>query len=491
MSIAWTNWKVGTSRRLRVCMVFVAVISMLWLMVAWAVGFDTWDYWLFGPALMWIPVLLWATIAACRLQQKLISKPLSFSLPGYRESLRWLSFTAAMPAGVAGALILVAVVPYNPLDILHGMLPRELDTSNAADWFSLFLVYNRRFGCPVLIETCLRVAAGFAAGGAIALLASTSRLVFSMWGRRIVGLVSVLLYFVGAPCLFLGFFFPLAVWPVVFLVGACTCVFIWGRLGNMTRVAQGHRTIIAEIAERKRSGSKKRVSAWVERPSLHVMERYGHVPSRRHLWGSLYCAFGPVPSRWKWHMTGLLGIALAVGYYQWVSGALILVAFALVVARIELPATSNLLLPAGRRERCRATVVTTIGASLLLALAAIGLALLSQSIAPHMPRDRQTEYVALDFSTVLLPSLLVPWLIGFRLLGYTTPGVTQASLRAAVGSLLIVVVVLNSPLGQWIGMVRPVLFSGAFLCGWVFFLMVLRHVCDKACLIRQNARAGE
>jgi len=490
MSIVWANWRMAVSRKLWVCLAVVAVMSALWLMVAWAAGAHAWHSWFLGPALMWMPALFWLVMAAWRSQQRLTSKPLSFSWPGFRESLRRLSFIGVVPAGLLGALFLLVTFPFDLSLALRQMLPRELDILKAADGHSLFLACSHQFGCSVPVEACLRVAAGFTASAAIALWLLVAPLVFSRCSRLVVGVSFGLLYLVAPLTLVAGLCFPLLIWPTVFLVGAGAAAFIWIRLGDVTRVAQGHRVIIAEAGKRERLGSRRTVGISIERPFRLAMERCDDVSGRRHLWGSLFCALGPMLAAWKRHGVGLLVMALVAGYYRWIAGVAIFVVFAWVVTRIDLPTASSLLLPAGRRERCHATAVITLGASLLLALAAMCLVLLSRSVAPFMPHGREFEYVTFDIGAVFLPSLLVPWLVGFELLAYAKPGVMRTSLRAGVSLLLILFIVLDSPLVRWLETPRSLPFAGVFICGWVFFLFVLRYVCTKGSLVRQRVRAG-
>jgi hypothetical protein len=325
-------------------------------------------------------------------------------------------------------------------------------------------------------------------GMAMALSAGTPRLILSRWGRCLAIPAAIVVYFVGISVSIVGLFLPLVAWPVFFFGGGCTCVFVWVRLGNVAWVAQSHRAIVAEVGERKRIGRRTRVGGWIEHPFVKAMERYRHAPGWRHLWGGLYCAFGPTLSRWRGHVINVTVVAVIAGYCPWGSSTLVFVVFAFAVAQMDLPVVSSLVLPAGRRERCRAMIAATLGACLLLAVAGTVLVLLSQAIGGFMPRGRDAEYVALDFGSGWLPSLLVPGLVGFRLLGYAASSAMRALSRLVTGVAVVAILLLDSALFRWMGVSRPLLFLGVLVCAWVLFLLVLRHVSTRGCLVKSGGR---
>lgn len=502
MGIVWENLKAGTSLRLRVCLALVAVVTGLWVMVMAAVGFDLWSSWYVVPGLMWFAVLTWWSMAGGLAQRRITSMPLSFTLPGYRPTLRRLSFIGALAGGLAGVSFFIALESM----LLWFMAPVSLARASLTqeDPVSLPIsVWGGTFECPILAVQCLGVAVWFVGRMASSLLGRALPLILSGKGRSVAEGAAVMLDGCLMLVLYAGTRSFLTVWPVVFVLSVCAFVFAWIRLGDMTRVAQCHRLILGEAVQKARAGSGKRSSPSVERWFMGMMERHQLRPDRCFLWGGLYHGFGAIPSQWKRGLL-LLSIPVLGSFMRGMAGVYGFTMLAFAAARLDIPATSALLLPAGRRERYGATVAVAAGVSLLLALAGLGLTLVSGVAASLMPSIGGNTCAVMSLATTCLPALLAPGLIGFVLLDYAPSRLVAAVGQMALALGLVATVTLNlllaggtdtSRFGSIWDLIsdsfqdrmsssRLVLLAVAFVVAWICFLLVLHYVLAKGCLVK-------
>lgn len=423
-------------------------------------------------------------------------KPLSFCLPGFRESLRRRFFTAGGLVALA-ALWFVAARGF----VLHSP--------------------HRPEGGGDRIGTSLEMVAGLEVGLVVALTMSALRFVLSRLAWTVVLLLSIPLFLAAVVAV------PALVDYPLFSIPPCTaaCVFFWLRLGDRARLKQSHREVVEDALDRSHHASlsdawKQIVDAWTyvggaeeenkeaggqrgEGPETSMaappvgdlfhqrMARRGYLTAGRYIWGSLYEALGPLLAHWKWMLLGIVVAAPFLGRFgESAVPALSLLYFRFAAQAIHLPVTSPLLTPAGRREKCQATAAAAVAAALLLfggTMAAMGLAGLFGILVPagafwHDADGPMAWTTVLEL--LLLPWTLLPALLGLRLLREETPGIAWSP------GLLPVVVLLGSfflvPFGRssWPDWLTPSLFVGISAFAWVFFLVTLQGTCRRGDLGR-------
>lgn len=281
MNIVWTNWKLALWRHR-----YGGPLALLFLvgfkLVIDRIGPNDPDAGLTGLSdntlyfalLMFLPLSGWLHGVSMH-EREMTARPLSFCLPGYRQSLRWLRITAALPWGVFFALM---EAPF---------LWRQ--------W------HSPRVENPGLFAVCLSLGSAFLVGAALSLALWGSRLIFSRLQWGILALASF-------PLGILGF----AVWlsvdahttsfrVVAAPVGIIVIVFFWLRLGNMRCVARGHRAIIEDAMDKRaQTGVKRTAAPWTGDLFLAWARQYPPLGVYRYVWASLYRTFGLVLSHWKW-----------------------------------------------------------------------------------------------------------------------------------------------------------------------------------------------
>ncbi len=504
MEIVWENLKVGTPLKLRVCLGLAVVVTGLWVMVMAVVGFDLWKYWYVGLGWIWFILLTWWSVVARSRQQRITSLPLSFTLPGYHSSLHRLNFVGALLDGLAGLSIFIGIASI--LLWLFGNVASSMASLERMAPTSLsFALWEYPFQCPMLLLQCLGAMTWFIGRMASSFLSRAVPLVVAGKGRSIAIFAAVtvdaffmLLLIGGTP------FFGI-VWPIVLMFSFGVLVFLWRRMGDRSRVVQCHRLMLGEAVGKKRMGSERRGNPSLEHVFIGAIERYRDRPGGCYLWGSLYQTFGVFPSLWKKGL--LLLIALPVtGFMPGFGGVYVFAILAVTATRVDLPATSILMLPAGRRERYSAMVVVAAAMSCLLALAGLGLTMVSQIMASLFSSLGWHTFVALSPATTCLPALLTPALIGFVLLDYTESRWVARIGRFVLGFGLVGVLILNLLLvdidksesfrfvwglrsgsfAELTGLSHSAVLVTAFVVAWVCFLLILHYVLAKGCLFRPD-----
>lgn len=396
-------------------------------------------------------------------QRGVTAKPLAFCLPGYRQSLRGLNFTAALPWGALAALA---------------------ETSHLwLQWLS------PRGEYPGFFEVSLQLGCAFLVGMAISLAVHASRLILSRLQWTILAVASFPLCILGVALWLRPAMHTLFFWGIAALISVPVIVFFWIRLGNMQYVTRGHRIIIDDAMEKRvQAGVKRTTPPWAGEFFLLRMELCSDLGACRYLWGSLYQAFGRVLSYWKWILAGVFLASLALGYAPGSFTQLAFVFLGINASLMELPATSSLLLPGGRRERFYATVLAAVVASLsLLALASV-VAGLSEFIDVVLGGD--TGSLGARLGSVWLACVVAPWICASQFPGYRLAPIRIASMVIGAGTFGLIAFSVLPGGPKWPAEMRFLVFASVCLCGWAVFLLTSRHVCLRGALVEQDARPG-
>jgi hypothetical protein len=442
MGIVLTNWKAAFLRERGTSFL---IIEMLLLIAAFLFdyGFATWrgssrDLEDVGELAGVVGILLLiACFAVLRLQRGVRTKPLFFCLPGYRESLRILTFSAAIVFGVAWSVFREplrrpATSAEIGLDLVGGLLTGIV--------FYLALGGTPRLILSRRISASLRLAA-------IPLLLVLS-IVFSEARNA-----------------------PLAIWPILILVLSAACVFAWIRLGDIECIKRGQRIILEDAIERGPvPGSPRTTLPWVEKWLASQMERQSYLHAGRYVWGELYAAIGRLLHYWKWVLGAILGCAWILGDMGQSAANVVFAASGFLACMPRSPVLSPMALPGGRKERLKAALGTAVAGSLLLMTAASAVVVLSWLMTPFLggaPADG-----GLRAHGVLRACLLVPWFSAFGLLGSRMPSLGQVGLIIGftVAFAQHFLTAAAPILPTWVQWIAP---AGVLAGGWLFLLLVL------------------
>ncbi len=381
--------------------------------------------------------------------------PFSFCLPGFRESLRKRCFFAGAMTGV-----MLSLFPATFYVLTH------------------FDGLSRDRG-PVRV--CLSMAAAFGVGMVIALIMGSMRFVLSRHARNLILLLAIPL-FLGAVVAFPALI-EYAFVGIPFC--AAVCLFVWFRLGDMRQVREGHRAILVDVpGERAEETVPEVPSPQVEDSLSEWTELRWHLSERGYLWRSLHGVFAPMVRYRTRILASVIAAIVVLGFAgRWFTEVLF-VASGLLVLGAPLPILfGGLWLPLGRRERGLATIAVIVAVFALLEGGAAVVSVGTWVLAAILSAFDVPRYTGVAAGDLCLPGVLIPWLVGWRLLSIRWPrvaGVIGSVLGILETGVLILMIAKGASSVRSVG---AVLLMPGLVGGWPVFLFALRDVCMRASLI--------
>jgi hypothetical protein len=401
-----------------------------------------------------------------RRQDEITAKPLSFVLPGYRESFRRSGLLRAVRWGVVGSLWLFSsawsrLLWYWRFAQIWSDCPSGIPSD-----VSLSLK-------PSILDIPLSVAGGFFLGMAASLWwtyflfvrfrSRSLNVLFKVFGLALIVVLA------GSKVSQRTFIF----WSIFIPMSALYCAYFWVRLGDHDWVKNRHREMIVdEIDGFRRFAAEWESPAWVEKLFLSRMERGDAGAGGHHIWGCLYRSFGPMLARWRRIAVALLIGLLVQGYMSRALAELVFLIFGVLMAYCVLPVESTMLLPEGRRHTYRLSIVVAAVATMLLLATVVVMIALSWVLAALVPPiswgTYRWQYVGIRIGSLLLACLPVPWAFLLRRIWLHVLGL-------CVVILIIGIIVTFFPLregARWhhflhAGRMPLVILIG---CGWALFL---------------------
>jgi len=464
MGIVWTHWKVAMARERSEgsSVVFTVVVVVLLVIVTsglpdgemdWRNLIDVARH----PVILSLPFILLGFLPlGCHFQvHALTEKTFSFCLPGHRESLRRLYFSCAALGGLVFCLWWMVV--------------------------GFGLGQSQEAAVSVWPHGVLSALGSFLGGMAILLAISASRLVLHplVWG---------VLAFVAIPFGFICFFglFVVCQYPLVPIpIGSVVLIFFWVRLGKMRYVRRSHRAILNEAMDpRFQLGFARPAPTWVDNLFLGRAEQCRPLGLGRYIWASFYRTFGSVLSYWKWVLSGAILASVGLGLMGRSFAEMMFVSLGLVAATAHLPAASSLLLPGGSREQFWGSVAAGVAMSVLLVALAVVIGGVSEIVA--LRSGAGAGDVGLRIASAWLACVLVPWMCAQRVGGAGVLRIVNGAGATVVFFLALLLCGQALDFSAWPTPRRYLVLASILLCGWVLFLVALRQVCRRGCLIGQT-----
>ena len=481
--VVWVFW--GGAVAASVLLILAEACSDQFAGLRWSIG--------------WIPTsfLLGYFVLGRHDQDDIAAKPLSFVLPGYRESLRTLTFSRAVRWGVAFSLWAFSL---SWSRLLFFWEIRQIWAHRLADLPPGVSLPVK----PGIAEMSLGAVGGFLGGMALCFGSTISSLAEfrrSWRGLLFVGLeiamFPALLWFAWSEHVFL-------VWPILIPLSIFYIVYFWVRLGDYDWVKRGHRAMIANAIEGPspivthvrydRLIARRRSERRIERLFLGQMRGTSASSIGRYVWAWLYCTFGLILPYWRWLAIPLLVGVVVLG---WTSRSLtevvLLTVGGLVTADI-LPDTSNMLWPESRRQRYAVAVIAAAFTTALLmtSSAAIGVSswLLAAVAPPISWRMHHLQYAGIPVASLWLICLPVPWLFLLGPRRHRVP-LVRTLVLVVVG----VVVIGEILLRDYDFYDGPTLLPALLACGWAFFLLTAWITYTRGDLVgpwsRRDVLSGE
>jgi len=185
----------------------------------------------------------------------------------------------------------------------------------------------------------------------------------------------------------------------------------------------------------------------------------------------------------------LLAALLVVGWLGYMdpqAPTMLFILPGLMVAHVRLPVYSTMLVSGGRRERflTAATLVAVI-AILITAIVTV-VATLSVSLAPIMPditlRGTTFKFHVAHLQVFFFPLLMVPIVFTIQLMFFKKP----FFMMVTVVLLFVLLFTGASAIEALSTIMDPIfLVVGLLVLSWVVFVVVLRYICTRRCLVGQ------
>ena len=419
---------------------------------------------------MWLVILQFMIgIWTASLPVEILTKPFSYCLPGHRAVPRKFVFSAAIVTSLLGSL--------------H------------------FLAYPGLYWWRPLLVTCSAFCAGlimYWAGVGLAFGVRTSGWDGVFAFLLLLGTVHFELH-MAAERAIIGH--PFA----VVLLGLASSAVVWIWLGNpswarrfcaVPRIGLFDTWDRDKLLEYKRGRAAVKWDKFKNHPSPHAerfflrrMNNCDYLGPGRYIWGGLYTTYGVALSQWK---AILLGFLVWLAIMIWLSYIgprgidLLFFMGAASAVHKRLPLYSGMIIPGGRKERFAAAIVLagTIAALVTAVLALM--ATISMGLAPIMPeitlRGEELPFHAMSLRLLIVPSIIIPIGLAFRLITFRKPFSTVA--------LIAVVVALMFAFGitsfrRLTALINPTSLTTLCILGWLILVVVLRHICMKRSLVGQ------
>ncbi|UCF15668.1 MAG: hypothetical protein JSW59_19920 [Phycisphaerales bacterium] len=234
---------------------------------------------------------------------------------------------------------------------------------------------------------------------------------------------------------------------------------------------------------------KNHPEPWVERFFLDRMNRCEHLGPGRYIWGGLYTTFGMTLSWWKGILSGwlaALAFALCLSYLGPQGRNILFLMVGGMVANWRLPVYSSMAIPGGGNERFSTSIILAGSMTVLVTAAVAILVAVSVGLAPIMPeitfRGMVLTFHAVSSILLLVPSIILPIALAFRLIIFRNPFSAFASITAMTLLMLGFGIISSGRLGT---LTNPTSLTSLLILGWLAFVLVLRHVCMRRSLVGQ------
>ena len=404
-------------------------------------------------------------LLATSLQMDILSKPLSYCLPGHRRAVR--RYVLCIGAGV---------------NVLASMI---------------FLAYPHVHGPQLLLVLCSAVSAGltfYMAGAAFALVGIKAAIGFVLIplavGAGELYDLDVLLERIIVencyPVILAGILSSVGMWLWLSSRGLARkrCGVLWVGLLDVFNAKKLKRCENARAAI-KWKRLKEHPRPWVEKLFLSRMDKYDYSGPGRYIWGVLYSTSALALSRWPNLLLLVLVFAIMFGYIgQDATFVLILLPAMLVLGRHLTPIHSTMLISGGRRRRFTTALALAATDAALLCIATLIISGLSMLLAALMPdftfAGNTFSFQPIDPRVALVPLIFLPIASTIQLAFRRMPFSVFSALTLSLYAVIFLAIVWHENLGI---LVNPLFVAGVAAAGWGIFLIVLRQICMNRCLV--------
>ena len=233
---------------------------------------------------------------------------------------------------------------------------------------------------------------------------------------------------------------------------------------------------------------KNHPKPWVERFFLGKMNKCDYLGTGRYIWGGLYTTFGTI--QWKAVLAGVFIVLLMLCFLCYTGSTTFLLFFmpGFMIMYMRTPIYSSMPISGGRNERLYTTMTLVATTAVLITALVTIMAALSMALTVIMPditlRGSTFTFQAVNIELFFVPLLIIPVASTFQLIFYRRPIVMVLSIMMLFMLLSFIGAFLHKTLG--VEMLNPVSIVSLLVLSWLIFVLVLRHICMRRCLVGQG-----
>lgn len=403
-------------------------------------------------------------------QVEILSRPFSYCLPGHRRILRKYVFCMAVPVSLLCCLV--------------------------------FLVYPGLGTAELLLVLCSAFFANLTFYMAGAVLAEGARNAVLLLGfMPVFGMIFTVLLnlHILLERVIIGNVFAVI---VVGIIGSIAAWFWLGREGLARRHCSTLRIGLMDIfnKDKMKRYEYKRMEGkggrlrghprpWVDEWFLRQMNRHDYKGPGRYYWGAQYSASALALSGWR---NCLLLVFILVVMFGYIGGsaaiALITMPAILGIAR-QAPVFSTMLICGGRGRRFTTALRMVATDAVMICVATLVISGLSVLFYRFMPtftiEGKEFAFSTIDPRVAIVPLVFLPVACAIQLACHDRPLLLWGGLLLMV---YVGVFVMFGWRERFLNLVNPLSVVISIIVSWALFVIVLRHVCLKWCLV--GARGG-
>lgn len=397
-------------------------------------------------------------------QIEVLSKPLSYCLPGHRRVFRrYVFWTAMTTSGVCSMLF--------------------LRYPDLAGWPLLLVVSSAFFaGLTLFMAGVLPAMVGMNAWiifviGPLTIIAGEHYDLNVRLERMIIGDVFLVI--------FVGILSSIAMWFWLGRAGLARrhCAVPWIGFMDIFNKEKLTRYTNARLGT-KQGMFRKHPRPWVEKWFLGRMDKYDYRGPGRFYWGALYCTSALGVSRWQNILLFLPVFTIMFGYVGQAAVLTLIMVLAILAMGRQPPVYSTMLISGGRRRRYTTTLWLAVTDAALLCMGALVISGLSILLARFMPtfvlKGHSVSFRPIDPRVAIVPLLFLPFASTMQLVFHRMPFLLFGALMLPVYAAMFLGLGWREHVEF---LVTPLYVVSLLVASWGVFLLVLRRICSKWCLV--------
>jgi len=232
---------------------------------------------------------------------------------------------------------------------------------------------------------------------------------------------------------------------------------------------------------------RKHPRPWVEKWFLGRMERYDYRGPGRFYWGALYCTSALAVSRWQNLPLLALVLTIMFGYIGQAAVFALIMLPAMAAMLRQPPVYSTMLISGGRRRRFTTTLGLAVTDAALLCMGTLVISGLSILLARFMPTfaliGHTLSFRPIDPRVAIAPLLFLPFASTMQLVFHRMPFLLFAALMLPLYVPVFLAIVWRENVEL---LINPLSVLSLLVVSWGIFLLTLRHICEKWCLVGQR-----